>query len=137
MADPKTAAAPATDGAQIAVPRPASEVQAKAAYKAKKKTGVKVKVRAVGGNIWLGDRVELPDGRVLDTHKLYVETEVFMVDESELEANDFDKIYETRYEGKYPGVYRRRGQLQRVDPSTPLGVPPPPPKKNNPFRNRR
>lgn len=136
MADPKTTAAPADESVVTMTARPASEVALKAAA-SKKKTGRLVKVRAVGSNVWLGDRVPLPDGRVIDTHKLYIETEVFMVDEADLDGNDYDMVYETKYAGKYPGVYRRRGILQKVDPSTPLGVPPPAPKKVSPFRQRR
>lgn len=139
MADAKTTAAPAAAeaGPVVMQARPANEIAVKAAAPIRKKTGRQVKVRAVGSNVWLGERVPLPDGRTIDTHKLYVETEVFMVDEADLEGNDYDMVYETKYQGKYPGVYRRRGVLQRVDPSTPLGVPPPPPKKTSPFRQRR
>jgi hypothetical protein len=104
--------------APVTTSRPYAE--AKAASAPKKKTGVMIKVRLIGSNAWLGDRIPLPDGRTVDTHKLYL-----------------DKVYETPYTGKYPGVYRRRGKLQRVDPSTPLGVPPPAPKKVSPFRGRR
>jgi hypothetical protein len=121
--------------APVTTSRPYAE--AKAASAPKKKTGVMIKVRLIGSNAWLGDRIPLPDGRTVDTHKLYLDSEVFMVDETDFEGNDYDKVYETPYTGKYPGVYRRRGKLQRVDPSTPLGVPPPAPKKVSPFRGRR
>lgn len=119
----------------VTTSRPYTEV--KAAEAPRRKSGKMVKVRAIGSNVWLGDRVPLPDGRTVDTHKLYLDTEVFMVDETDLEGNDYERIYETKYGGKHPGVYRRRGILQKVDPSTPLGVPPPPPKKVSPFRQRR